>query len=111
MKRLLVPACVLLAIGLHAQDDMPVIFETKLDHRIDHTGTGTEGRGYSYAASEKEITVFNNKTGAVQWTGRFKDLTPKLNKVDELTPFWGKQRTLLIRSQDRKGPDRLLGPQ
>ncbi|MBK9628869.1 MAG: PQQ-binding-like beta-propeller repeat protein [Flavobacteriales bacterium] len=105
MKRLLVPACVLLAIGLHAQDDMPVIFETKLDHRIDHTGTGTEGRGYSYAASEKEITVFNNKTGAVQWTGRFKDLTPKLNKVDELTPFWESNVLFLF---DRKtGKDQI----
>jgi outer membrane protein assembly factor BamB len=94
-----------LAIGLHAQDDMPVIFETKLDHRIDHTGTGTEGRGYSYAASEKEITVFNNKTGAVQWTGRFKDLTPKLNKVDELTPFWESNVLFLF---DRKtGKDQI----
>src|SRR5690606_3715606 len=82
------PVLGLFALAAFAQKDMPVVFETKLDHRIENTGTGTEERGYSYAASDKEITVFNNKTGSVRWTGKFKDLTPKLRKVDELTPFW-----------------------
>lgn len=105
MKQLLTPALYLLALGAFAQEDMPTIFETKLGHRIEHTGTGTEDRGYSYAASDKEITVFNNKTGAVRWTGKFKDLTPKLNKVDELTPFWESNVLFLF---DRKmGKDQI----
>lgn len=105
MKQLLTPAICLLALGAFAQDDMPVVFETKLDHRIEHTGTGTEDRGYSYAASDKEITVFDNKTGAVKWTGKFKDLTPKLRKVDELIPFWESNVLFLF---DRKmGKDQI----
>jgi outer membrane protein assembly factor BamB len=105
MKQLLTPVISLLALGAFAQEDMPIIFETKLGHKIEHTGTGTEERGYSYAASDKEITVFNNKTGAVRWTGKFKDLTPKLNKVDELSPFWESNVLFLF---DRKmGKDQI----
>ncbi len=87
MKHLFTSALMLASAGLFAQEEMPTIWETKLEHKIEHTGTGTEERGYSYAASDKEITVFNNKTGSVRWTGKFKDLTPKLSKVDELC--WG----------------------
>ncbi|MBZ0205866.1 MAG: PQQ-binding-like beta-propeller repeat protein [Flavobacteriales bacterium] len=105
MKQLLTPVLGLLALGTFAQKDMSVVFETKLDHRIENTGTGTEERGYSYAASDKEITVFNNKTGSVRWTGKFKDLTPKLRKVDELTPFWESNVLFLF---DRKtGKDQI----
>ena len=105
MKQLLTPVLYLVALGAFAQAEMPIVFETKLDHKIEHTGTGTEERGYSYAASDKEITVFNNKTGAVRWTGKFKDLTPKLNKVDEITPFWESNVMFLF---DRKmGKDQI----
>ncbi|MGB3524573.1 MAG: PQQ-binding-like beta-propeller repeat protein [Flavobacteriales bacterium] len=105
MKHLLTPVLGLFALAAFAQKDMPVVFETKLDHRIENTGTGTEERGYSYAASDKEITVFNNKTGSVRWTGKFKDLTPKLRKVDELTPFWESNVLFLF---DRKmGKDQI----
>ena len=97
----------LLAIttGLFAQADMPVLWESKLDHRIEHCGTGTEGRGYSYAADDKELTVFDNNTGAKKWTGRYKDLTPNLKKVDELIPFWESNVIFLF---DRKmGKDQI----
>lgn len=105
MKPLLTTACLLVATGLFAQEEMPTIFETRLEHKIEHTGTGTEDRGYSYAASDKEITVFNNKTGGVRWTGRFKDLTPNLSKVDELSPFWESNVLFLF---DRKtGKDQI----
>ncbi len=105
MKHLLITGSLLCATGLLAQEDMPTIWETKLEHRIEHTGTGTEERGYSYAASEKEITVFDNKTGATRWTGRFKDLAPRLNKVDELVPFWESNVLFLF---DRKmGKDQI----
>ena len=105
MKQLITPLLLLCAIGLRAQEEMPILWETKLEHRIEQTGTGTEGRGYSYAADDKEMTVFDNKTGQTKWTGRYKDLTPKLNKVDELIPFWESDVVFLF---DRKmGKDQI----
>lgn len=105
MKHVLSPLLFLGALGLSAQEEMPILWETKLEHRIEHTGTGTEDRAYSYAADDKEITVFDNKSGKTKWTGRFKDLTPKLNKVDELIPFWESDVIFLF---DRKmGKDQI----
>lgn len=105
MKHFLSPLLLITALGLQAQEDMPTVWETKLGHRFDYTGTGTEERGYSYAADDKEMTVFDNKTGATKWTGRYKDLTPKLSKVDELIPFWESDAVFLF---DRKmGKDQI----
>jgi outer membrane protein assembly factor BamB len=88
-----------------AQEDMPVVWETKLGHSIAHTGTGMEDRGYSYAASEKEITVFKNEDGSTIWTKAFKEMAPKLRKVDELIPFWESNTIFLF---DRKtGKDQI----
>lgn len=104
MKQLFTPILALFAFGAYAQADMPVIFETKLSHKIDYTGTGYEDE-FSYAASDKEITVFSNNQGDIRWTGKFKDLTPKLSKVDELTPFWESNVLFLF---DRKmGKDQI----
>jgi outer membrane protein assembly factor BamB len=90
---------------LKAQEDMPVIWENKLDHKIMFTGTGTEDRGISYAASEKMMTVFKNKTGEVVWSKDFSDIAPKLNKIDELIPFWDANTVFLF---DRKmGKDQI----
>ena len=105
MKHFLSPLLLITAQGLQAEEDMPTVWETKLGHRFDFTGTGTEERGYSFAADDKEMTVFDNKTGATKWTGRYKDLTPKLNKVDELIPFWESDAVFLF---DRKmGKDQI----
>lgn len=105
MKQLITPLLLLCALGLRAQEEMPILWETKLEHRIEQTGTGTEERGYSYAADDKEMTVFDNKSGKTKWTGRYKDLTPKLNKVDELIPFWESDVVFLF---DRKtGKDQI----
>jgi outer membrane protein assembly factor BamB len=106
MKKLIVFALASLAIGAsQAQEEMTTLWETKLDHEIIHTGTGTEERGYSYAASEKEITFFVNKTGRIKWTARFKDMAPKLSKIDELIPFWESNTVFLF---DRKmGKDQI----
>jgi outer membrane protein assembly factor BamB len=70
-----------------AQEDMPTVWTTRLDHKIQYCGTGDES-GLSYAASDKEISVFNNETGKVVWTKAYKDIAPKLRKIDELIPFW-----------------------
>lgn len=88
-----------------AQEDMTIVWETKLDHEILHTGTGTEDRNYSYAASAKEITFFVNATGRIKWTAKFGDLAPKLSKIDELIPFWEANTVFLF---DRKmGKDQI----
>lgn len=95
----------LFSILLKAQDDMPMVWEHKLEHKIMFTGTGTEERGYSYAASEKEMTVFSNTTGETIWTKDFSDIAPKLNKIDELIPFWEANTIFLF---DRKlGKDQI----
>ena len=98
-KRITLALALLSILAVKAQDDMPLVWETKLDHKIQYNGTGTEGRAYSYAASEKELTIFDNNTGKVLWTKRFKDLAPKLGKVDELIPAWKSNMIFLF---DRK---------
>lgn len=90
---------------VRAQEEMPMVWESRLEHKIEYTGTGTEERGYSYAASDKEVTVFDNKTGKTIWTNRYKDLAPKLSKIDELIPFWEASALFLF---DRKmGKDQI----
>ena len=60
MRKLLTFAGLLFTfLGSMAQGDMPVVWETKLSHHIQYTGTSLEGE-HSYAASDKEITVFDN---------------------------------------------------
>lgn len=104
-KFFLLAALLTSAMFTRAQDDMPVVWESKMDHKIQYNGTGTEDRGYSYAASDKEITVFENATGKVKWTKKFKDVAPKLGKIDELIPFWESNIIFLF---DRKmGKDQI----
>lgn len=93
------------SLFLHAQDDMPVIWESKMDHKIIYSGTGTEERGYSYAASEKEITIFDNASGKVKWSKKFKELAPKLGKIDELIPAW--ESNLLFLFDRKMGKDQM----
>lgn len=105
MKKLLTFATlVLFTFVVKAQEDMSVIWETKLGHQILHSGTSLEGE-HSYAASDKEISLFDNKTGKVIWEKRFSDIAPKLNKIDELIPFWDSNTIFLF---DRKiGKDQI----
>jgi outer membrane protein assembly factor BamB len=105
MKKLLTFATLLIfAFVAKAQEDMSIIWETKLGHQILHSGTSLEGE-HSYAASDKEISLFDNKTGKVIWEKKFGDIAPKLNKIDELIPFWDSNTIFLF---DRKiGKDQI----
>ena len=105
MKKLLTFAAFLLfAVCAMAQEDMSVIWETKLGHQILHSGTSLEGE-HSYAASDKEISLFDNNTGKVIWEERFSEIAPKLKKIDELIPFWNSNTNFLF---DRKmGKDQI----
>ncbi len=73
-----------------AQDDMSVVWENKLGHSIVYHGTDVSDKAdsYSFAADEKDLTVFKNADGSVIWTKSFKDMAPKLRKIDELLAFW-----------------------
>lgn len=91
-------------LGSWAQDEMATVWETNLDHKADYVGTGLEGE-ISYVASDKEITVFNNDDGKILWTKAYKEIAPKLRKVDELIPFWESDCIFLF---DRKlGKDQI----
>lgn len=82
-------------VTLFAQDDMPVVWETKLEHKIDYSGTALEEDGYVYAADQKKLSIVDNKTGKVKWCKKFKELAPDLRKIDELIPFW-KSKTMFL---------------
>ena len=89
MKKLLAFATLLLvAVIVKAQDDMSVIWETKLGHQILHSGTSLEGE-HSYAASDKEMSLFDNNSGKVIWEKSFNEMAPKLRKIDELKNQYG----------------------
>ena len=105
MKKLLTFAVLLLSIvGAKAQEDMTTVWETKLGHQIQYAGTSLEGE-HSYAASDKEMSLFDNKTGKVIWEKKFSEMAPKLRKIDELIPFWASSTIFLF---DRKlGKDQI----
>jgi len=80
-----------------AQDNMPEVWSTKLDHKIDHSGCDNVGAvGYGYAASDKEISVYENETGKVLWTKKFKDVGPRLRKVDDIVAIWDAKKIFLL---------------
>lgn len=104
-KQLLTFIAILSFLGVIAQEEMPIVWETKAPHKVLFNGTGTEDRGYSYIASDKEISIFANETGRIKWTKTFKELAPNLSKIDELIPFWESNTVFLF---DRKmGKDQI----
>jgi len=104
-KQFLLFIAILGFLGAFAQEEMPIVWESKTPHKISFNGTGTEDRGYSYIASDKEISIFANETGRIKWTKTFKELAPNLSKIDELIPFWESNTVFLF---DRKmGKDQI----
>ncbi len=100
-KKILMLPLICMVINLNAQEEMSIIWETQIEHRIQWSGTGLEGE-YSYAASEKEITVFKNENGSTVWTGKFKELAPGLRQIDELIPFWDAETIFLFEKKTGK---------
>ena len=90
-----------------AQEDMTTVWEIKLGHQIDYYGTDVSDGpdSYSFAADAKDLTVFKNSDGSTIWTKAYKDMAPKLRKVDELLAFWESNTIFLF---DRKmGKDQI----
>lgn len=106
MKKTWILSILLLLAGwLQAQEDMSVVWESRLSHQILWSGTGVEGET-SYAASEKDMTLFENATGKVIWTKDFGDIAPKLRKIDELIPFWESKTIFLF--ERKLGKDQIV---
>jgi len=100
-------AALVLPFCSFAQEDMPTIWEFKCGHKITRTGTdiGEDGL-YSYAANDKEMTVFKNDDGSTVWTKPFGDIAPKLRKIDELIPFW--ESGLVFLFERKMGKDQIV---
>lgn len=94
----------LAVIFVYGQEEMSLVWEGKLDHEITYTGTGLENQ-YSYAADDKNITVFDNNDGKVVWTGKYKEIAPNLRKIDELIPFWDSKTIFLF--ERKMGKDQI----
>ncbi len=106
MKKIIFLTALLMTTALiKAQDDMSVVWESRLSHQIIWSGTGVEG-ATSYAASEKDITLFDNATGKTIWTKDFGDIAPKLRKIDELIPFWESKTIFLF--ERKLGKDQIV---
>ena len=72
-----------------AQAEMDVEWTKSFDHKTEKVGTGLEGDGeVSYISDSKTMTVFKTSDGSVSWSKDFKELAPKLRKIDAIIPFW-----------------------
>jgi len=85
-----------------SQEEMQATWSLELAHKTVHTGTGLEG-AVSYAASEKDMTVFNNDDGKIVWSKPFSDMAPRLKKIDALIPLWDSRTVFLF--DKRTGKD------
>ena len=88
-----------------SQEEMPVVWSKDMGIKFTYTGTGLEVNDYSYVADAKQMAVFSNKDGSIYWKKTFKEIAPKLKKIDELVPFWKSNIVFLF---DRKaGKDQI----
>lgn len=88
---------ILLSSTIRAQEDMPEVWSVKLDHSIDFYGCDNLGTiGYGYVASDKEISVYENSTGKIVWTKAFKELAPRLKKIDDIIGIWEAKKIFLL---------------
>jgi len=104
-KHLITLFAITLTLLGFSQAEMSTVWTQDMDIKFIHTGTGLEVNDYSYVASEKEMAVFSNKDGSIYWKKSFKEIAPKLKKIDELVPFWKSNVIFLF---DRKaGKDQI----
>lgn len=103
MKTKLIALFAVMSLGLmtYGQEEMKIQWEKEFDHKSDRHGTGLEGE-VSYIATDKDITVFKNDDGSIVWTKPFKELAPKLRKIDELIPFWESNSIFLFEKKGGK---------
>lgn len=108
MRKQLVSIAALLCITVasFAQEDMQIAWTKKYEHKAQWVGTGLEGPNEkSYIASDKEITVFKTEDGSVVWSSAYKELAPRLRKIDAFAPFW--ESNALFMFDYKTGKDQL----
>jgi outer membrane protein assembly factor BamB len=106
MKKFCILFVLILSVGfLSAQEEMKSIWQTELTHKSDFATGFSQQRGFCYAATEKEISVINNEDGKVKWTNKFKAITEKLRKVDEIIPMWDAKTIFLF--ERKMGKDQM----
>lgn len=87
----------------NAQGELDVAWTKSFDHKGEKVGTGLEGEGeVSYTSDSKTMTVFKTSDGSILWSKDFKDLAPKLRKIDEIIPFWGSDCIFLFEKKGGK---------
>lgn len=87
-SRNIITALLLLgAVMLQAQEDMSTVWEANVGHKMNYMYTGLEEK-VSICANEKVVTAVNNIDGSIRWTKPFKEIAPKLRKVNEMVPFF-----------------------
>jgi outer membrane protein assembly factor BamB len=89
MKNRSIIAAVFLLVGvsLWAQEEMSTVWEANVGHKMDYMYTGLEDK-VSICADDKVITAVNNSDGSIRWSKPFKEIAPKLKRVNEMIPFF-----------------------
>lgn len=96
-KLLLITMALAGAFTAKAQDDMPEVWSTKFDHQIDwYAVDDANASGYGMVASDKEISVYESANGKLVWTKTFKELAPRMRKVDDVMVVDGSSKIFLL---------------
>ena len=90
-------AAFLFSMFANGQDEMPEVWSTKFDHKIEWHGCDDSGNmGYGMVASDKEISVYESETGKLTWTKSFKELAPRMRKVDDIILITSAKKIFLL---------------
>ncbi|MES2627995.1 MAG: PQQ-binding-like beta-propeller repeat protein [Bacteroidota bacterium] len=105
MKKLFTSIFLMGSLLSFGQDDeMKEIFVKEIGHSFHITGHNDED-DYTYASNDKEVSVLKNSNGEIKWNKRYKEITPEINKVDEIIPLWDADALFVF---DRKlGTDKM----
>ncbi|MEO0312579.1 MAG: hypothetical protein RIQ89_2236 [Bacteroidota bacterium] len=97
-------SCLLLGFNVQAQEEMSVVWQTKLEHKSENADISFD-KGILMGSSAREISVLENEKGTVKWHNDFKVIAPGLSKVDEQIAMWEANIVFLF---DRKmGKDKM----
>lgn len=83
MKKFILLGFVALFATVHVKAQKPSamqqVWQVKLSHDFDESGTDNE---VLYGSNEKNYSILKTTDGSVVWSSKFKDIYPKINKID-----------------------------
>ena len=90
MKKLLLIqiGVLVLTTQLFAQNEMASAYIKEVDHNFHITGCDPSANGYSYASSDKQLSVFSNNDGALIYNKRYNKISDKLSTINSFIPLW-----------------------